>query len=118
MRQARVIARHRAPDRPAILVARGDTATLGDRDHDWPEFVWSTLAGGLGGWIPESVFDVDRDVAIANTDYDSRELNADVSEQLILHREMAGWWWAEKNDGATGWIPARAIELIDEDRHG
>lgn len=43
MQRARVIAAHRAPDRPAIRVVRGDKLTLGDRDSQWPEFVWSTL---------------------------------------------------------------------------
>ena len=33
MRHARVVVAHRAPDRPAIRVARGETVTLGDRDQ-------------------------------------------------------------------------------------
>lgn len=115
MPRARVIAAHRAPDRPAIRVAAGDRVTLGKRDSEWPEFAWSTLANGLGDWVPAKLFDGDRGVVTATEDYDTRELDADAGETLLLHRELAGWWWAENKDGACGWIPARAIETIDED---
>ena len=59
MQRARVIAAHRAPDRPPIRIATGDPVTLGERDSDWPNFVWTTLAQGLGGWIPAVLFDND-----------------------------------------------------------
>lgn len=114
MRRARVIAAHRAPDRPAIRIAPGDTVTLGDRDLDWPHFVWATLASGLGGWIPASMFDAERGSATAIDDYDTRELEAEPGEILTLHHETAGWWWAENVLGRTGWIPVRNLEPFEE----
>jgi hypothetical protein len=33
---------------------------------------------------------------------------------LILHHELAGWWWAEKTNGGQGWIPARVLEAIED----
>lgn len=115
MKRARVIATHRAPDRPAIRVASGDTVMLGERDIDWPHFVWATLASGLGGWIPAALFDSERGAATAREDYDTRELDAEAGEMLTLHHEMAEWWWAENALGRTGWIPARTIEPLEED---
>ena len=114
MRRARVIAAHRAPDRPPIRVAAGDSVTLGERDSDWPQFVWTTLAQGLGGWIPAVLFDRDIGEATALSDYDTRELDTTIGEILILHHHQEEWWWAENANGDSGWIPARAIELIDE----
>jgi hypothetical protein len=113
MLHGRVVAEHRAPDRPAIQVAQGDAVTLGERDSDWPQFVWTTLASGLGGWIPSVLFDRELGAATAQKDYDTRELDADIGELLKLHYDMAGWWWAENSHGASGWIPARAIQIID-----
>lgn len=113
-RRARVIAAHRAPDRPAIRLTPGESVTLGERDIDWPQFVWTTLATGLGGWVPSALFDREYGEAIAQQDYDTRELDADVGEILTLHRELADWWWAENTHGASGWIPARAIEIIEQ----
>lgn len=110
-RQGRAIAQHRAPDRPAIQVAPGDRVTLGDRDTEWPEFVWTALASGLGGWMPSTLFDAERGEASALQDYDTRELDADVGDVLTLHEERAGWWWATNAAGDSGWVPARAIEV-------
>lgn len=114
MKRARVIATHRAPDRPAIRVTVGDRVTLGERDTDWPHFVWATLASGLGGWIPAAMFDAERGAATALDDYDTLELDAEAGEVLTLHHETAQWWWAENALGRTGWIPAGSIEFIDE----
>ena len=115
MRRARVIAEHRSPDRPAIRVSAGDSVTLGERDSDWPQFVWATLAQGLGGWIPAALFDRDTGTATALDDYDTRELATRIGESINVHYEQEGWWWAENANGESGWIPARAIELIEED---
>lgn len=117
MRHARVVVSHRAPDRPAIQIARGDAVTLGERDRDWPQFVWTTagIGEGLGGWVPAALFDAESGPATALADYDTRELDADADEILLLHYELAQWWWAENARGLQGWIPARALELLDDD---
>ena len=114
MRRARVVVSHRAPDRPPIQVLRGDAVLLGERDVDWPEFVWTTVPGGLGGWVPASLFDRDGGAAVALEDYDARELDAEADEVVTLHRELAGWWWAENALGMQGWIPERALEMLDD----
>lgn len=112
MKRARVLQAHRAPDRPAIRVAAGDAVALGERDVEWPGFIWTTLASGLGGWVPADVFDTQQGPATATAEYDTRELDADVGEVLHLHREMAEWWWAENARGDCGWIPARNLEFL------
>lgn len=113
MPRARVVAPHRAPDRPPIRMSAGDVVTLGEREREWPQFVWTTLTSGLGGWVPSALFDRAQGEAIAQADYDTQELDADIGDLLVLHRELAGWWWAEDRDGATGWIPARVLEPLD-----
>lgn len=114
MRHARVVVSHHAPDRPSIRVAAGDPVTLGARDEDWPEFVWTTIAEGHEGWIPARLFDAEHGPAKALQDYDTRELAAQADEVLTLHYELAGWWWAQDALGHQGWIPARALELLDD----
>ncbi|MCD9031727.1 SH3 domain-containing protein [Luteimonas sp. Y-2-2-4F] len=110
MRRARVLRAHRALDRPPIRVSAGERVALGERDTEWPEFVWTVNAAGDGGWVPAALFDRPQGEATALADYDTRELEADPGQRLRLHRELAGWWWAENAHGACGWIPARAIE--------
>ncbi|MFC5577062.1 SH3 domain-containing protein [Lysobacter niabensis] len=114
MKHALVIATHRAPDRPSIRVEHGDTVTLGERDADWPQFVWTDLATGLGGWVPAILFDRDSGEATALRSYDTHELDADQGERIALHHELADWWWAENNHGTCGWIPARVLRILDD----
>ncbi|RPE79650.1 SH3 domain-containing protein [Vulcaniibacterium tengchongense] len=113
MPRARVVAAHRAPDRPPIRVAPGTPVTLGERDREWPDFVWTTLADGRGGWVPATLFDAGRGPATALADYDTRELDADPGETLELERELAQWWWARNARGDEGWVPARVLQLLD-----
>jgi len=112
MQRAHVIAAHRVPDQPSIRVSAGDAVTLGERDSEWPQFVWATLAQGLGGWIPAVLFDGQVGTATALEDYDTRELAADPEEILVLQRAQAGWWWAQNAGGHSGWIPAHALEPL------
>jgi hypothetical protein len=114
MRHARVVLAHRAPDRRPIRVARGETVTLGDRDAEWPQFAWAVIQGGDGGWIPVALFDAQRGPATALADYDTQELTVAVDEVLVLHYELAQWWWSENASGAQGWVPARALERLDD----
>ncbi len=114
MRQARVISAHRAPDRPSIRVAAGDAVMLGERDSDWPQFVWATLAQGLGGWIPAVLFDREIGQATALADHDTRELPTEIGELITLHHQQEGWWWAENARDESGWVPARAIVLMED----
>lgn len=115
MQHARVVVAHRAPDRPPIRVAPGDPVLLGHRDTDWPEFVWTTIAEGHEGWVPVKLFDREQGPATAVGEYDTRELDAQADEVLILHYELARWWWAENVLGHQGWIPASALEILDDD---
>ncbi|MEO6518646.1 MAG: peptide-binding protein [Pseudoxanthomonas sp.] len=114
MRQARVIAAHRAPDRPSIQVATGDAVMLGERDSDWPQFVWATLAQGLGGWIPAVLFDREIGEATALADHDTRELPTEIGKLITRHQQQEDWWWAMNARGDSGCVPARAIALIED----
>ncbi|WP_058833768.1 SH3 domain-containing protein [Luteimonas abyssi] len=117
MRRARILADHRPPDRPPIRIRVGEQVTLGERDTEWPDFVWTVNAAGDGGWVPASLFDRAHGTATALDDYDTRELSVAAGERVELDQALAGWWWARNAAGATGWIPKRVI-ASSEDHHG
>ena len=112
--RARVVAAHRAPDRAPIQVHRGMRVRLGERDGDWTDFVWTVLADGNGGWVPQQLFDVvDAGIGVAREDYDTTELDADPGDELAIGPALAQWHWARDTLGREGWIPARNIEPIE-----
>jgi hypothetical protein len=60
------------------------------------------------------LFDREFGEATAQADYDTRELATEIGEVVMLHHEQEGWWWAENTQGDSGWIPARALQTIEE----
>lgn len=111
-RRARVIHDHRAPDRVPIQVRAGDRVMLGQRDRDWPQFVWTIGSNGLGGWVPINLFDCEQGPATALRDYDTVELDCNAGDELTVVQELAEWWWARNASGSAGWVPARNLELL------
>ena len=110
MQRRRTRSAHRAPAHAPIRVAAGDTVVLGQRDSEWPQYVWATLADGQGGWIPAQLFDAPQGRTTALGDYDTRELDVEAGEWLTLHHALDEWWWVEDPQGRTGWVPARILE--------
>jgi SH3-like domain-containing protein len=100
---------------------RGETVRLGERDGEWPEFIWATDARGRSGWVHQRYLDRDHGEAIATCDYDARELDARAGECVELVEEAGGWWWAKNTEGAQGWLPARDLAMeqhSDQTEHG
>ena len=62
---------------------------LGRRDSDWPQFVWTVIAQGHGGWVPAALFDAEHGPAVALSDYDTRELDAQADATLKADLEAS-----------------------------
>jgi len=111
MPRARVLRDYRAQYANPIRFAEGDLVTLGRHDHEWPTFVWTTTADGNAGWAPvDWLKPLGDGRAQALRDYSAQELDVDAGDEVALHSELGGWWWAERMDLACGWIPETHIE--------
>jgi hypothetical protein len=73
MTRLRATASHEIPDRPPIQVVPGQHVQAGQRDTEWPAFVFITTGNGAG-WVPERYLDTSSDPAEAITSYDTTEL--------------------------------------------
>jgi len=84
----------------------GDRLQLGRRDDSHPGWVWVTDTAGNSGWAPELILTpLGEDTALASEDYDATELNTSLGEELIISRELAGWYWVRNQAGSGGWVP-------------
>lgn len=113
--RARLVRDYRTTFANPIGFAAGEVVRLGERDGEWPAFVWVETADGNAGWAPHGwLRPLGDGRAEALSDYSARELDADAGDIVLLHSELGGWWWAERADGAQGWLPARDLETLDE----
>jgi hypothetical protein len=84
---------------------------VGDRDTDWPSFVFVTAAGGQG-WVPARHLSAASGAALVERPYDTTELAVTQDQEVtVLDRDDAsGWWWCRDDSGAEGWVPVSVFE--------
>jgi hypothetical protein len=105
---------HHIPERHAIRVQVGDRVVVGDRDGDWPAFVFVTAKAG-SGWVPERHLDRHGESAVVTEAYDTTELPTEEDQELEVLREdlASGWLWCRAHDGREGWVPERTLSRLD-----
>jgi hypothetical protein len=115
VRLVRTSVAHQIPDRPPIRLAVGDAIVAGDRDTEWPEFVFVTTSGG-SGWVPAHHLSQASGPAVVKEAYDTTELPTTVGEQLTVTREDldSGWLWCRSSAGREGWVPMKTVEDLGQ----
>ena len=100
-----VIADHEPTYAAPIAVCTGEAVTLGDRDSEYPGWIWCVSASGSSGWVPEAYLDLAGRAGVARRDYDAVELRVHAGEQVTCTDEECGWVWARNAAGQEGWVP-------------
>ena len=100
-----------AYDVPLIL-AKGQTVLIRERESEWPDWCWCTDTTGLSGWIPKSYVSRDDDGWKASKNYDSTELSVDKGRILSARFQESDWIWAVDEQGREGWVPLNHIEPV------
>jgi hypothetical protein len=110
MTRLRAAYSHSTPDRPPIQVGPGERVRVGQRDIEWPEFVFVTTGEGAG-WVPERCLDTSSDPAVVLVGYDTTELATTAGEELTLveRDDPSGWAWVRNSAGEEGWVPLRTV---------
>jgi hypothetical protein len=108
--RVRAIEAHAVSERPPIRVAVGDAVSVGERDTDWPAFVFVT-AGNGAGWVPSRYLSSDSGDAVVAVAYDTAELATEIGDVLeVVERDnVSGWHWCRADDGREGWVPTRTL---------
>lgn len=115
--RGRVSADYRAAYADPIELLPGDVVSIGERDIQWPAFVWCTGPDGRSGWVPDRyLIRTSTGQGIARQAYSARELNAAANEIVGLEHEEGGWYWVVNLSGELGWIPASHIVVLADDQ--
>ncbi len=86
---------------------------VGERDTEWPEFVFVTAAHG-SGWVPaRHLLSVSSGLAEVVMPYDTTELPTEAGQVLDVLAEdpQSGWIWCRDSNGRTGWVPLKSLDL-------
>ena len=109
--QARIVRDYRTQYANPIKFAQGELVTLGERDTEWPAFIWTTTADGNAGWASfDWLKPLDDGRAEALRGYSAQELDVGAGDEVALHHEIGGWWWCESAEGCFGWVPAEHLD--------
>ncbi len=91
-------------------MAVGDEVTVGDRDQEWPAFVFVTTPRG-SGWVPARHLTSSSASAVVVEAYDTTELPTEVGDDLdVIHEDTdSGWIWCRSVVGREGWVPIKTV---------
>ncbi len=109
---ARVIADWQVKYSDPLILRAGEVVTLGQRDTEWPGWVWCTNQEGKGGWVPEQYIEEHESGGTVRNNYTAVELAVGVGEEVRLGQRLNGWVWCTNANGQSGWVPERNLETI------
>jgi hypothetical protein len=103
--------RHQIPDRPSLQLAVGERVDVGDRDSEWPEFVFVTASHGTG-WVPARHLSGTSGTVVVQTAYDTSELPTQAGDvvEVVAEDLTSGWLWCRTRDGRGAGCPSRLFK--------
>jgi hypothetical protein len=105
----RVILPYRAQYPDPIVIRRGETVALGQRDDEFPGWIWCTAADGRSGWVPEHFLSIEGTRGQTLRDYSAVELDVAEGMLVTVREEILGWALVETDRG-SGWVPLSHLE--------
>ena len=92
-----------------IRLEKGEVVQVEKRETEFAGWIWTTTGDGNSGWTPEPLLDISGASAVVKEDYNARELNTQVGEELMVYHELNEWYWVSNTAGEYGWVPVRSV---------
>jgi hypothetical protein len=101
---------HTVPDRLPLQLRIGETVQIGERDTEWPAFVFVTTPTG-NGWAPSRYLSATTGSGSVLVPYNTKEVATHVGEPLEVVAEdpESGWLWCRTAAGEEGWVPIKTV---------
>ena len=104
-----VIEEHESSFPNPIRLKKGEVVQIERRETTFTGWLWTTTNDGNSGWTPEPILEIEGASAVVKEDYNARELDTKVGEELTVHRELNEWYWVSNAAGEYGWVPVRSV---------
>ena len=108
-RLCKVVTGYRSAYPEPFVVQAGESLTAGERESEWPGWIWCTNREGESRWVPETYVQRQGETCIALRDYDATELTVRPGQEIIPGEEASGWIWCTDREGQSGWVPAEHL---------
>jgi hypothetical protein len=101
-------------DRAPLALETGDKVRVGQKDTEWPGWIWVTTIDGRGSYVPEDVISPNPD-GTANTirPFQARDLSVKKGDTVTSLHEVKGWHWCRAASGEEGWLPAFLLKQAE-----
>ncbi len=110
---ALVVAGHEVQNADPLSMMPGDRLTIVKRDAEWPGWVFCKHEGGKQGWVPENALKIEAENAVAELDYDAREVSVMEGEIVRIEKLESGWAWVTNMTNETGWLPLKNLKIVE-----
>lgn len=110
--KCRVIEDYRSPYTDPWIMTKDEILSIGEKESEWPGWIWCTNNSGESRWVPESYLEISGKIGKANQDYNAIELSIKVGELLIIEEDEAEWFWVTNQKGKSGWVPIKNVKMI------
>jgi hypothetical protein len=97
-----------------LMLGVGEAVRLGQRDTEWPGWIWCVGTAGPGGWVPEQYIEIHDSQGVMRQDYTAAELAVRAGEPVTAGQRVNGWAWCTNAQGESGWVPERNLVLREE----
>ena len=107
----RVIKAYQSAYPNPLKLKKDDRIKTGERESEWPGWIWCTDRNNVSGWVPEGYIRIEGNEAIMLYDYDATELTVNPGDQLLIINEEVGWYWCLDPKGNSGWVPKENVKI-------
>ncbi|MEW5924844.1 MAG: SH3 domain-containing protein [Candidatus Zixiibacteriota bacterium] len=107
----RVIKAYRSAYPNPLKLKKNDRIRTGEKESEWPGWIWCTDQKNISGWVPESYIQMDGNDAVMLYDYDATELTVNPGDELLIINEEVGWYWCLDQTGDCGWVPKENVKI-------
>ena len=115
-RKYKVVKTYHSPYPDSIFFHKNDMVEIGEEfnsDSKWKNWIWCKGINNNEAWILKQYLNIVGKQGTINTDYNARELDVLVGDELSGHELINGFVMAEKMNSDKGWVPLKNLILMN-----
>ena len=75
LKYCKVISDYKSPYIDPLKIRKAEILRIGNKESEWPGWVWCTNKKGKQRWVPRNYMDIQGNTGIMLQDYEATELN-------------------------------------------